>query len=260
MVFDVGESDFTTRVVERSRELPVVVDFWAEWCGPCHQLTPALEAAISKRAGEVELAKVDVDANQALAAAFGVQGIPAVKAFRDGAVVAEFTGAIGPARIEAFFEDLLPSPADQLAEADDESSLRRALELDPRHAGAARKLGRLLLARGESEGALELLEPLQGDFLAEGLVARARLDTGNGGAQSAAPAELELAFAAWDEERSRDRARPPPGCPRRRDRPRSARSDPARDGRAVHRARRRRSARSRAPATPRGGASLTVAE
>ena len=200
MVFDVGESDFTTRVVERSRELPVVVDFWAEWCGPCHQLTPALEAAISKRAGEVELAKVDVDANQALAAAFGVQGIPAVKAFRDGAVVAEFTGAIGPARIEAFFEDLLPSPADQLAEADDESSLRRALELDPRHAGAARKLGRLLLARGESEGALELLEPLQGDFLAEGLVARARLDTGNGGAQSAAPAELELAFAAWDVE------------------------------------------------------------
>ncbi len=200
MVFDVGESDFTTRVVERSRELPVVVDFWAEWCGPCHQLTPALEAAISKRAGEVELAKVDVDANQALAAAFGVQGIPAVKAFRDGAVVAEFTGAIGPARIEAFFEDLLPSPADQLAEADDESSLRRALELDPRHAGAARKLGRLLLARGESEGALELLEPLQGDFLAEGLVARARLDTGNGGAQSSAPAELELAFAAWDVE------------------------------------------------------------
>ena len=200
MVFDVGESDFTTRVVERSRELPVVVDFWAEWCGPCHQLTPALEAAISKRAGEVELAKVDVDANQALAAAFGVQGIPAVKAFRDGAVVAEFTGAIGPARIEAFFEDLLPSPADQLAEADDESSLRRALELDPRHAGAARKLGRLLLARGELEGALELLEPLQGDFLAEGLVARARLDTGNGGAQSAAPAELELAFAAWDVE------------------------------------------------------------
>ena len=92
-----------------------------------------------------------------------------------------------------------PPPSDWLKPAT-KRSLRQALELDPRHVPSATKLGRLLLARGESEGALELLEPLQGDFLAEGLVARARLDTGNGGAQSSAPAELELAFAAWDVE------------------------------------------------------------
>jgi len=193
MIFEVGEADFSDRVVERSRELPVVVDFWAEWCGPCRQLTPALEAAITQRAGRIELAKVDVDANQSLAAGFGVQGIPAVKAFRDGSVATEFTGAIPPAAIEAFLDELLPSPADELAEAGDEASLRRALELDPGHQGAAVRLGRLLLERGETDAALELLEPLHGDFLAEGLAARARL-------QSADPLddELRLAFAAWD--------------------------------------------------------------
>ncbi|HXV52740.1 MAG TPA: thioredoxin, partial [Solirubrobacterales bacterium] len=123
MVKDVNEAEFMTEVVERSRELPVVVDFWAEWCGPCRQLGPALEAAVDKRAGKVELAKVDVDSNQSLSASFGVQGIPAVKAFRDGQVVAEFTGAIPPAQIEAWLDTLVPSPADELAEAGDEDSL-----------------------------------------------------------------------------------------------------------------------------------------
>ena len=196
MVKDVNEAGFMTEVVERSRELPVVVDFWAEWCGPCRQLGPALEAAVDKRAGKVELAKVDVDSNQSLSASFGVQGIPAVKAFRDGQVVAEFTGAIPPAQIEAWLDTLVPSPADELAEAGDEDSLRKALEIEPLHSAAAGALGRMLIERGDLDDALELLEPLPGDFAAQGLAARARLSRPNG-SESLDPVLAE-AFAAWD--------------------------------------------------------------
>jgi putative thioredoxin len=196
MIRDVDEARFEAEVVERSRELPVVVDFWAEWCGPCRQLGPALEDAVRRRGGEVELAKLDVDANQRLAAAFGIRGIPAVKAFRDGQIVAEFTGAIPPAQIDAFLDRLVPSKADMLAASDDEAALREALELDPRHAGAAAKLGRMLLARGEREDALALLDRFEGDFLTAGLAARARLAAANG--DGADPAVLDPAFSAWD--------------------------------------------------------------
>src|SRR5436189_460639 len=136
MAIDATTADFERKVIERSHEIPVVVDFWAEWCGPCRTLGPALESEVAKRAGEVELAKVDTDANQNLAMAFDIRGIPAVKAFKDGKIAAEFTGAIAPAQIEQFLDSVVPSPADKLASSDDEESLRKALELDPRNAPA----------------------------------------------------------------------------------------------------------------------------
>jgi putative thioredoxin len=114
---DVTEQTFDDAVLERSHERPVLVDFWAEWCGPCHALAPVLEGEVESREGAVELVKVDVDANQALAAQFGVSGIPAVKAFKDGRVVKEFVGAQSPTSVSAFIDEVLAPPrADTLLE------------------------------------------------------------------------------------------------------------------------------------------------
>ncbi len=122
---------FQSVVIDRSQELPVVVDFWAEWCAPCRQLGPALEQAVEARAGRIELVKVDTDANQRLASTYQIQSIPAVKAFRDGKVVAEFVGVQPRAAIDQFLDGLLPSEAELLTAQGDETSLRQALVLEP---------------------------------------------------------------------------------------------------------------------------------
>jgi putative thioredoxin len=175
MPIDATEADFQRDVIERSKEVPVVVDFWAEWCGPCRQLSPALEAAESKRDGEVVLAKVDTDANQALAQRYGIQGIPAVKAFRDGEIIDEFVGAVPPAKVEAFFDGLAPSKADELLAKGDELSLREAHELEPRRADIAVALAQARLARGAEAEALEAVEGFPDDFGAAGIAARVKL-------------------------------------------------------------------------------------
>jgi len=191
-VIDVNEQDFEREVVERSRTTPVVVDFWAEWCGPCRALSPILEQAAAEREGQVVVAKVDTDANPMISQAFGIQGIPAVKAFKDGRVVDEFVGLQPPANVARFFDALVPSEADTLVEQGDEAALRRALELDPGRADAAVPLAEMLHRRGESEEAAEILANVGGSFAADGLAARIRLEDSD-------DIDLSDAFRALDD-------------------------------------------------------------
>jgi putative thioredoxin len=172
---DATEETFERDVIQRSFEHPVVVDFWAEWCGPCRSLGPVIEKAVEKRAGQVDLVKVDTDANPRLSQTFGIQSIPAVKAFKDGKVVDEFIGALPPVQVERFLDRIVPSEADALIAEGGDSNLRRALELEPGRADAAIPLARSLAAAGDREGALALLANVPSSFVAEGLATRLRL-------------------------------------------------------------------------------------
>jgi putative thioredoxin len=199
---DVSEKDFVTEVVERSYQRPVVVDFWAAWCAPCRTLTPILERIAEQHAGEVDLVKVDVDANQEVAAAYGIQGIPAVKAFRNGSVVDEFVGALPETAVRRFFDSIVPSEADRLAAsgeaasdpAEAERTYRAALDLDRGNRTAVLGLADILASRGEFEEARSLLERIPEDADVRRL--RAQIDLAE--AAENAPSSDPIARAAAD--------------------------------------------------------------
>lgn len=159
---DVTDATFQTEVIEKSMTAAVVVDLWAPWCGPCKTLGPILETVIAETQGKVVLAKVNVDENPATSQAFQVQGIPAVYALKDGQVVDGFTGAQPEHEVREFVARLMPSAEEleieQLLAIGDQASLVRILEIVPDHHAAVPALAELLVAEGENEIALELLE------------------------------------------------------------------------------------------------------
>jgi putative thioredoxin len=162
MAIDVTDETFEAEVIERSKTVPVVVDLWAEWCGPCKTLGPIIEKVVDATDGQVALAKVDVDKNPGVSQAFRVQSIPAVYALRDGQVVDGFIGAYPEQEVQRFVDSLLPTEAQsqvaELLRAGDQLSLRRALDLEPANEDVIAALAELLVAEGSTEEALSLLE------------------------------------------------------------------------------------------------------
>jgi putative thioredoxin len=169
-VLEVTDATFDTAVIAESSNRPVVVDFWAGWCAPCRTLGPILEQAVALHGG-VTLAKLDVDANPEVTARFGIQGIPAVKAFRDGQLVAEFVGLQPRAQVERFLDDLAPAPPPPPPPSD-EAGLRAAVLTEPDDVTVRRALGALLLEAGRLEEADELLAAAHEDQVCDGLRAR----------------------------------------------------------------------------------------
>jgi putative thioredoxin len=180
---DATDATFEDVVLRRSYEVPVVVDLWAPWCGPCTTLGPMIERVVAATDGAVDLVKVNVDDNPSISASFQVQSIPAVFAIKDGVVVDQFIGAQPEAAVQAFVDRLAPvrSEADLLADegaaSGDEAVLRRALDLQPDHSVAIAALASLLIARGDTDEAVALVGRIPETPETRRLLAEARLAT-----------------------------------------------------------------------------------
>jgi len=174
---EITDATFEQDVLERSVTVPVVVDLWAPWCGPCRTLGPILEKVVEATDGAVELVKVNVDDNPRVSTAFQVQSIPAVFAVRDRQIVDHFIGALPEQQVADFISRLSPAPseADELVARGDEASLRRALELEPDHPAGVVALARLLVAAGTPAEALELLARIPESAESRVVAAEARL-------------------------------------------------------------------------------------
>jgi putative thioredoxin len=214
-IIDLGSQEFESAVIERSKQTPVVVDFWAPWCAPCRTLGPVLERLAQEYGGQFLLARVNVDENPELSAALNISSIPMVLGFRDGQAVAEFVGAVPDAAVRKFLTRVLPSEADNLAAEGDalrangetdeaEVEFKRALDLDARCERALLGLAGILAQRDQQDEALALLDQVGPGPLRQAaakLAAEIRVGQGGGGDEqslrarvAADPADLESKF------------------------------------------------------------------